>query len=415
MTAGRTQKDILNLLLDKYERSAFFKENATPTRRISINLYVDGKTDFPHYDIEQPDKREEVNRAVLALQEAGVLSSSWMKGEVNHILEKVWLNYEFLSEAYRLLGRSPKADVAHAVCDEIIKAAANVKTSWALGYLTDVIESIKRKRSLPSSIPEDEAERANLIKSIVALEGAYGTEMLERVFSLRTFGDSKTFEKTVKSRLVRILRKYMDNDDDVADDELLGQVGLVKYPEQFEFCGKLSIDAGSATADFSALAAGSAVYSTDIIGAKLKLDSSVKKVLTIENRANYFDYISKSKADDELVIYHGGQFSPRKCAFFHEINEALPPRASWRHWSDIDYGGFLMLLRLRQNVSREILPFRMNESELKFFSMFTARIDLKYRNKLESLKGHEELADCLSCIDYMIANGKRLEQEAMLI
>ena len=415
MTANRTQKDILNLLLDKYERSTPFKENTTPTQKISINLYVDGKTGFPYYDIEQPDKREEVNRAVLALQEAGVLSSNWMKGEVNHILEKAWLNYECLSEAYRLADRNPKADVAHMVCDEIIKATANVKMSWALDYLTDVIESLKLKRSLPSSIPKDETERENLIISIVALEGAYNTEVLERVFSLRTFGNSKTFEKTVRPKLARILRKYLDNDDDVSDDELLRQVGLVKYPEQFEFCGKLSIEIGSVTTDFSALSSGSAIYSTDIIGAKLKLDLSVKKVLTIENRANYFDYISKSKADDEFVIYHGGQFSPRKCAFFQAIKEVLPPHASWQHWSDIDYGGFLMLLRLRQNVSRDILPFRMNESELKFFNMFTAQVDLKYRNKLESLKDHEELTDCLSCIDYMIANGERLEQEAMLI
>ena len=415
MNADKTQKKILGLLLDKYERSTFFKENSTPTRKISINLYVDGKTDFSYYDIEQPDKRKEVNRAVSALHKAGILSFNWMKGEAEHILEKVWLNYGSIEEAYRLAERNPKAELVDMVSDEITAAIASVKNGWALDYLKDVLEDIKRKRSLPGSLPENETERSNLLKSIIAIEGIGETEVLERVFSLSSLGNSKSFERSVKSRLTHILRKYTDNDNDVTDDELLRQVGIVKYPEQFEFCGKLIVKAGNVTTDFSAFVAGCAVYSTDVTEAKLSPAPSVKSVLTIENRANYFDYISKSKADDELVIYHGGQFSPRKLAFFQALRAALPPQALWQHWSDIDYGGFLMLLRLRQNVSRDILPFRMNESELKCYSMFTAQIDRKYCAMLETLMNHQELADCVACIGYMIANGIRLEQEAMLI
>ena len=415
MKADLTQRKILGLLLDKYERSASFKNSSIPTRKISANLYIDGRTDFPYYDIERPDKREEVNRAVIALQKAGVLSFRWMRGEVGHIIEKAWLIYESLETAYELDGRTPKSGLIDMLYDEISEAVASVKTGWALDYLTNALESIGRKRSVPPDIPEDGTERANLIKSIIAIESMRETEVLERVFSLMTLGDSKCFEKTVKPRLTRILRKYTDNDDDIADDELLVQVGIVKYPEQFEFCGRLAVQTGPDVIDFASLATGGAVYSTDIMAAKLIADSSVKSVLTIENRANYFDYIRKNKSDDELVIYHGGQFSPRKRAFFQALKASLPPQALWRHWSDIDYGGFLMLLRLRKNVCGDIEPYRMNETELKHYHMFAAQVDGKYREKLITLANYQELGDCLSCIDYMVANSVRLEQEAMLM
>ena len=415
MKADLTQKKILGLLLDKYERSAFFKNSTKPIRKIAINLYINGRTDFPYYDIEQHEKRVEVNRAVITLQEAGILLFTWMKGEVGHIIEKVWLIYESIEEAYRLAERTPKSGLVDLLFDEINEANASVKMDWALSYLTNALDSITRRRSAPPDVPEDRTERANLIKSIMAIENMHETEVLERVFSLKTLGDSKCFEKTVKHKLIRILRKYTDNDDDTADDELLGQVGIVKYPEQFEFCGGLIVKTESATIDFSALATGGAVYSTDIMEAKLVTDSLVKKVLTIENHANYFDYIKKYKADDELVVYHGGQFSPRKRAFFHALKASLPPQALWRHWSDIDYGGFLMLLRLRQNIGRDIEPFRMDESELKHYCMFTVQIDGKYCEKLKTLTNHYELNDCLSCINYMVTNNIRLEQEAMLM
>ena len=37
--------------------------------------------------------------------------------------------------------------------------------------------------------------------------------------------------------------------------------------------------------------------------------NSVNRVLFIENKANYLDYISRNKKLDELVLYHGGFYS----------------------------------------------------------------------------------------------------------
>ncbi len=66
-------------------------------------------------------------------------------------------------------------------------------------------------------------------------------EILERVFSIRCFGNSKQFERTVKSRLVSVLRKYLDAADESTDEDLLRQVGIAKYRKQFKFYGNATI------------------------------------------------------------------------------------------------------------------------------------------------------------------------------
>jgi hypothetical protein len=244
------------------------------------------------------------------------------------------------------------------------------------------------------------------------------TEILERVFSIRCFGDSKRFEKTVRGRLLSILSKYLDDDGEETDGEgLLSRIGIVKYPEQFEFCGNIAVCIDDKIIDFSPLTHGAALNSTDLRRAKIRIAPEVTRVLTIENRANYVDYLSKEKQDDQLAVYHGGQFSPARGAFFKALADsadAAPRGRSWYHWGDIDYGGFSMLARLRREIKAGIIPYRMNEEELKNHTALTSPVSKAYLKKLCDLKQHSELADCFPCIDYMIEHKIRLEQEALL-
>ena len=410
------QRRILNALLDKYERSSFYVSGIRPTRRIMLNFYNNGRCDFTYYDIEKSERRIAVNRAVQDLDEEGLLLYDWMRGEQGHIVSKVWLNPDNLSAAYRVAGREPKGDLVERVAVEIGDLLDQVTTlTWAGAYLRDVLEEIKRKRSLISAVPADSNERAVLFQAIKALDKLNGAELMERVFSMKTFGDSKTFELVAKPRLLSILRKYMDIDDeDATDDDILKQIGIVLYPEQFDFCGKLSLRIDGQIVDYSCLPGGGSIYSSNLSIASLTIDPVVSKVLTIENLTNYVEYIRKTREADELVIYHGGQFSPRKRAFLQAVAAALPENCRWYHWSDIDYGGFTMLARLRREIHSATLTYRMNIEELQRYSKLTAPIEAGYAQRLKTLKTHAELVDCYDCIDYMLANKVRLEQEAML-
>ncbi len=96
--SDKIQKNILWALLDKYERSSFFRDEKLPTRRILLKLYDGGKSDFPYYDSEKSERRISVNRVVVELAKLDLLSFEWMKGERDHIIAKVWLNTDRLIE-----------------------------------------------------------------------------------------------------------------------------------------------------------------------------------------------------------------------------------------------------------------------------------------------------------------------------
>jgi len=478
----KIQKLILDALLDKYERSSFFRDEKEPTRRILLDFYNGGKSDFPYYDIEQSDRRITVNQAVSDLALQNLLAFEWMKGEQGHIIAKVWLNMDNLELAYRASGRVAKGDAVSRVCALISEARHKVTSAWACNFLDEAYTDISGKRKITGAIPNDETERELLLQAIVAIDRLEGVELTERVFSMRAFGDSKIFEGKVKPRVIRILRKYLDTDDDASDEDVLRLLGIVKYPEQLEFCGALSVSfdtnsqmkqklrfanvcfvvSGEAKrrkcqralgerlgiaplarrrsnlrprggsqkpprlrsisnrysagkVNFQPMRSGSVIYSSDLDAGRIMIDPAVKSVITIENRANYVEYVRGCMAEDELVIYHGGQYSPRKRKFLQTVAEAMPGHCDWYHWSDIDYGGFLMLSRIRREICPKAIPYRMNIDELIRYRSLTAKVEKQYCMKLERLKSRPELSDCIDCIDYMLKNMVRLEQEAMLI
>lgn len=129
---------------------------------------------------------------------------------------------------------------------------------------------------------------------------------------MQCFGDSKEFEKTVKARLLGILRKYLDSDENAEDEDLLKQIGIVRYPEQFEFCGNVKLLLECSVINFSCLQCGGSICLPDLIRGEFVIPPEVERILSIENRANYVNYIDKHRDANELVIYHGGQYSPSK-------------------------------------------------------------------------------------------------------
>jgi hypothetical protein len=412
------QVRIMNALLDKYERSTFFRDEKQPTRRIMLHFYNGGRSDFPYYDIEKSERRISVNRAVIALSNRNLISFDWMRGEREHIIAKVWLHMDHLSSAYQLAEREPKGDAVEKICLEIAGLKSRVRSEWACDFLQNVYDELTRRRSIVSTIPADQEERELLLRAISAVDTVDGAEYTERVFSLRTFGDSKIFERFVRSRLLSILRKYLDSDDDVTDEDLLKQVGIVKYPEQFEFCGRLSVIFTSGNVNFCHLQSGGIIHSSDLASGRIVIDPSVACVITIENRANYIEYVRRRKTEKalsaSLIVYHGGQYSPRKRIFLQTVAAALPENCKWYHWSDIDYGGFTMLSRIRQEIMPSALPYRMDAGELARYRNFAVTIKAPYAESLKKLRIRSELSDCRDCIDYMLKHMIRLEQEAML-
>ena len=146
--------------------------------------------------------------------------------------------------------------------------------------------------------------------------------------------------------------------------ELLQGIGISRYPEPLELRGSVVINGN----DMGVFQSGFCLYSDEIDSANIMIPNTVTKVLTIENRANFFAH---QQADDELVIYHGGHYSPSKKKLFEKIAAAISSNCVWYHWSVIDLGGFTMLFRLRTEILPTVQPYRVNIPELKAYYDFT--------------------------------------------
>ena len=401
----RWKKEILHLLLDKYERTAAYQKGELPDRRVMLRFYDSGKTDFSAYDIDNHFVRAEINETVIAMQAAHWIDFEWMRGEERHIIRRVWLDFSSIEAVYQAAQRQSAKQSALLILQELEQEIAAVSTDWIIAYYSETKAYIEAKNRLGSRLPADKAERNALYQMLRFIDSHSFTSLTERVFSEKCFGDSKFFETHMKSALLTIMRKTVSRE--MTDAKLLQSIGISRYPEPLELRGSVVINGN----DMSVFQSGFCLYSDEMETANIMIPNTVTKVLTIENRANFFAY---QQAADELVIYHGGHYSPSKKKLFEKIAAAMPKNSTWLHWGDIDLGGFRMLLRLRTEILPAVQPYRMNIQELQAYRDFNQPFSGDYAEKLQKLSEETHLSDCRACIDYMLTHKIRLEQEAML-
>lgn len=423
---------ILDRLLDKYEKSRSFTEGSS-TRRILLKM---GDAEVAEYDVEKPLVRETFNSAVIELADKELVGYEWLKYETDNIIGKVWLIVDNVEKAYMEISRQPKRDKLNDILQYTERLLAEAAAfSWLRAYLSDVKAGILEKSSISGLLPADGEQALAVLKALEGVLGIGNGELLERVFSLRCFGDSKYFEKKVKSRIVGILRRYLnqcEEADEMTEDELLAQVGILQAPELIEFKGSISGEINGSVVDFSIFSFGVSINSDTVRAMKITKMGPVKKILFIENKANYVDFISKNPDQSLMTVYHGGFYSPVKGLFFRKLYEAAKEsgdragqdgtnhkiadaEVEFFHWSDIDLGGFLIFHRLKTNIIPCLKPYLMDVEAMKRREAHAARIDDKYAGKIGKLMNDPEYEELRSVMEYMLEYRIKLEQEAFLL
>lgn len=167
--------------------------------------------------------------------------------------------------------------------------------------------------------------------------------------------------------------------------------------------------------DFSVFRYGATINSDTVKEIKILECRAVQKVVFIENKANYLDYIGKKKTASELVIFHGGFYSPVKGLFFRKVYEAgRQAGVAFYHWGDIDVGGFRIFNRLKTNIIPDLRPLLMDRAAFLSRSQYWIRFDKKYGSILEEMLSREEYLEFHDVIVKMLEVGAKLEQEAFL-
>lgn len=411
------KKQLLNSLLDRYERSQGFVKDRSQRRRIQLRLYDAGGSDFAAYDIEDSQARSRINDIVLDLEAQGVITFKWMKGQEGHLIARVYLVPEALPQAYRLAGRRPLMPQIERLGVAFRQQLDGAQHDWAKAYWQEQLDFLQRHRRLPQTFPAQEPEQGEWFAVLSAADRLDGETMLERVFSQRYLGDSKRFEQQHRSRLRGVLKHYLPLDtDELTEEELFQQIGLEKYPEVFSLCGDVTLQkADGAQLPLGGFAYGAMLDSREAAGTAFQLGDDIRRILWIENKANYYDYLAREKRPDEVLVFHGGFYSPARGQFFQALCRAAGPQVQLLHWGDIDLGGFQMHARLRREVDARFACFRMGVAELEHCASQTRSLpSADYRTKLQALLAVGELANAHSCIRYMLEQNVRLEQEALL-
>ena len=383
------EKQILNALLDKYERSKSFIGTNQVTQRFTIQP----ETLFPKYkDDSEFELYCAVNESIDHLEKQGYIE---VKKYKNGVVQRVALIITKLNDIYAYIDRKPKTDTVSELRNLLLHYKdANVILS---AYCVRQLERLNLNKSV--EFFDDDLPGFETALKVVSEITNVENEMFERDFSIKILGDSKAFEH-VRSKVVSLLYEYGDFPE---KETLLADLNIVKNPGHVYFKGAGTISICGQKIDFSKMDGDIAISSV-----MLKNIDSIKvlgsTVITIENLTTFNAF----KCTDAFAIYLGGYHNTNRRNFIRKVYNQNPNKI-FLHFGDIDAGGFYILENLRKRTGINFSPYKMDAETLKENLAFAKKLTENDKKRLTMLLDSEYE----DTIRFMLDNDCKLEQEAM--
>lgn len=222
---------------------------------------------------------------------------------------------------------------------------------------------------------------------------------------MKIYGDSKFFENETLQPVCKLLRKYSDRKfENELLDEILLDFHIAKEPQKICIRGKVIINISGKAVDISGFKEGVEFLASDLIHVQ-SVKLMVPEFMTIENRTSYLRY----HAEDIVTFYLGG-FVDRYQRDFLKMVYASNQDVRYKHFGDIDAGGFWIHRNLCEVTEVEFDLFGMSGNELqnKEYAQCLHSLSHNDRARLQELKAMDIYA---KVIDYMLAQDVKLEQE----
>lgn len=410
-------KLILNRLLDKYEQSAHFSEPGRSNRRVLIK--TTGNC-LPEYDYQDVNIRDAFNSAIRDLIEKDVVFAEWLPGRKQFVVNEIWLNLERVETAYILAERQPLQSQIDEYCNLLKASVEHVNTPWIKTFLSTQAEKLSFANHLFGLYKKEHSHFKDILNALQHYDRLDYSGMTMRAFSIACYHDSKYFEKNIRDDFLSIAREYCPPlagllaDHALSDREQLACLGIYARPEIYEFAGPLSIETEEGICDYSPLSRfGCAVTSTLVFGIRRLHMDNVHRIIFIENKTNYDEYIEKARRNDELVVFHGGFQSPQKKKLILHIVSSCPVHTEYSFWADIDLGGFKMFEQLKSLVP-DLVPWKMGATEVERYASLGLKRNNRYMKELESYLASPNGALFADTIKALLLYDITIEQEVML-
>ena len=383
------EKQILNALLDKYEKSKSFIGTNQVTQRFTIQP----ETLFPKYkDDSEFELYCAVNESIDHLEKQGYIE---VKKYKNGVVQRVALIITKLNDIYAYIDRKPKTDTVSELRNLLLHYKdANVILS---AYCVRQLERLNLNKSV--EFFDDDLPGFETALKVVSEITNVENEMFERDFSIKILGDSKAFER-VRAKVVSLLYEYGDFPE---KETLLADLNIVKNPGHVYFKGAGTISICGQKIDFSKMDGDIAISSV-----MLKNIDSIEvlgsTVITIENLTTFNAF----KCTDAFAIYLGGYHNTNRRNFIRRVYNQNPNKI-FLHFGDIDAGGFYILEHLRKRTEINFSPYKMDAETLKENLAFAKKLTESDKKRLAMLLASEYE----DTIRFMLDNDCKLEQEAM--
>ena len=384
--------DILKKLLERYERSNLSKGGSSRNLHIRFRM----QKDMPgYYDAENHNDAMMLESDIKDYESRGWLSVTRYDGR----LDEISLIPEKIRDISEYLNIGLEADSRN----ELHRLLNAYKGQGIDDYIDDVLYRLDEYSGIKSLAFEDAGKQRNLLKALAGMM-ALDSDMLERVFSARYLGNSKSFEH-IRSKVVHVLKEYWSDEEE--SDEVLAQFHILKNPGMLIIKGHGQLHINNSMIIIDDFAEGLVLTSADI--SRVSFDSIIdSKVMTIENLTSFY----ACAVPDTLIVYLGGYHNTVRREFLTRIYSQFPEK-TYLHFGDIDAGGFYIYEHLKHKTGIPFNTYKMGIDELKQYSDNCMELTDNDRDRLKRLLSADpEYADV---IRYMLEHNAKLEQEQIQV
>lgn len=389
--ATKIESRILNALLDSYEKSrTFIGENKNQqTFKISVAKL------FPRYDDDSDFAfYKEINTNLESLKAKELVT---YKAERSGKIKTVFLEQDSIPASYKYIKRIPKADINSL----LLKLWADYEKtdeiySPLLKYIHEQKRHLKENKNVQFFDGELSEYKDILLAAKAILENQ--NEIFIREFSVKLFNNSKRLE-AIESSVRSLLYNYGEYDD---KETVFEEHNIIKTPTYVMLKGKGILNLGQKI-DLEKIG-GDIGLSTQSLRGLVSVELNEASVITIENLTSFHKY----QPDNELAIYLGGFHNSVKRDFIKLVYKCNP-KAKFKHFGDIDAGGFYILEHLKNKTGINFEPFNMDIETLEKNKAHWIALTANDRKRLCNLA--EKFPYYKKTVEYMIKNNCKLEQE----
>lgn len=389
------ENNILNKLLDKYEKSKLSKGGTAVNRSIKLNTKDDVLKSYTSFDSY---KYSDDNDAVIRkLESQGFIIAEFD----NETFKSLTLNISNINSIYEYLNRNKPSDELNEIRKILNQYNYNNFMDMFLEYVSSYIDE---KYDFPKNYFSN-ADQLKLILRVFSKMFELTGEIKKRDFSAKYLGDSKIFE-TVQGRIIKIIKDF-DGNEYTSDDDVLASYNIVKNSSYAMVKNRLIFKINNSILNLNDFKY-ELLLSDEMIESLVLINSEVSKIITVENLTSFYSINDVNS----VIIYLAGFHNHTKQKLLLKIYEKYP-MVDYFHFGDIDAGGFLIFNNLIEKTKIPFKPYKMSISELESNKTKLKGLTENDKKRLNKMLNDSRFNIFYNTIRYMLKNNVKLEQEIL--